>query len=342
MVLQRFLPSRKFHRIAKFVFVLVLLACSVWYYVFAFNKNSGKGSKRPRAPNLVMGNLNVHIWREVCGYELSDLRRSLFFPQFPDESFKRSITELQFEDDRVDYGQRIFGFLQPQHNGSYSFAIASDDTSELWLSLNEDFNAKQLIAEVVEKGASGWTEKNQLNKYPDQISKDVKLYEGRRYYIEVVHKQGAGRGFVQVYWKTDKNRVFKLIKGEYLSQYTTDIDMFAAKEDVLHHVFSGRHSLIFDQKYKTISSEYLKFYSLPFIPKEYYLADCDYNTSWVISGKVYRYGGLQFAHESSVYPGDDTAMGEWEISSPNRLADPSVIQAVANDLTNSLRLKTSK
>ena len=47
----------------------------------------------------------------------------------------------------------------------FRFAIASDDASELWLSTNQDPDKKQLIAR-----AKAWTNKNELNKYPDQIS----------------------------------------------------------------------------------------------------------------------------------------------------------------------------
>ena len=56
-----------------------------------------------------VGALNFHIWREVCGYELMNLRQHLFFPHYPNENFKQPITEFQIEDNSSDYGQVIFG-----------------------------------------------------------------------------------------------------------------------------------------------------------------------------------------------------------------------------------------
>ena len=81
----------------------------------------------------------------------------------------------------------------------YRFAIVSDDASELRLSSSEDPNQKKLIARVFKEGVSAWAKLNQFNKYPDQISKEIKLRKGNKYYIEVLHKQGIGDGFVQVF-----------------------------------------------------------------------------------------------------------------------------------------------
>ena len=57
-------------------------------------------------------------------------------PLYPDQ--EKFINEFQVEDDSVHYGQKIFGYLHPQSNGLYRFAIASDDTSELWISTDEN------------------------------------------------------------------------------------------------------------------------------------------------------------------------------------------------------------
>ena len=79
---------------------------------------------------------------------------------------------------------------------------------------------------------------NESNKYPDQISEQLRLLEGSRYYIEVVRKQGVGSGFVQVYWKSFQDADFKLISSDYLSSYTDNV-LVTARKDVLHSVFSG-------------------------------------------------------------------------------------------------------
>ena len=61
--------------------------------------------------------LNVHVWRMQCGSNVPYLKKSLFFPNYPDQ--EKFINEFQIEDDSVDYGQKIFGYLHPQSNGLY-------------------------------------------------------------------------------------------------------------------------------------------------------------------------------------------------------------------------------
>ena len=84
-----------------------------------------------------------------------------------------------------DYGSRIRGYLCVPVSGAFTFYIASDDNSELWLSSNEDPANKIKIAYLdgaVPPGAYG-------NK-PSQKSAPVNLLGGHRYYIEALQKEG--------------------------------------------------------------------------------------------------------------------------------------------------------
>ena len=54
----------------------------------------------------------------------------------------------------------------------YKFAITSDDTSELWLSSNEDPASSEMIARVYSPHISAWTKEGDYKKYPDQISRE--------------------------------------------------------------------------------------------------------------------------------------------------------------------------
>ena len=159
-----------------------------------------------------------------------------FYPSYPSEKkFIREFSEFQVEDSQTEYGQTIAGFLNPARTGSYRFAIASDDSSELWLSPSESPEEKQLIASVFVEGATGWTTKNEINKYPNQISRDIKLRDGGRYYIEVIHKQGEGDGFVQVFWSNPGVTDFKLISSEYLSSCSDP-----SKQDAMNQLLAKR------------------------------------------------------------------------------------------------------
>lgn len=354
--IRRCIRSRRLQRLGKVFFIVAVLACSIWRYVFKFpiqptsykldagnvilkaNEATANGTRPAKS-----GALSIHMWRDLCGSDIPNLRKFLFFPEYPDEHSKRFIAKFQIVDNGVDYGERIFGFVHAPGSMSYRFAIASDDTSELWLSSSEDPNDKQLIARVFSEEETAWTNRNELYKYPDQISQDVKLRKGSKYYIEVLHKQGMGGGFVQVYWKSFQDEDFKLIRSEYLSPSSEDI-LVAAKKDVLHGVLSGRHGYEFERKSKRINKEHLKFYSLPLIPKDSYLPSCDYKSSLVLNNRVYQYEGVKFVFGSIVYPEDNTTMGDLGITDnwPNRVADRDTIQVLVDKIITSLRLKTSK
>ena len=123
--------------------------------------------QKPTAPpeEERKGRLTVSIWRDLCGGEVKVLRNSPLYPNYPNEKIIYDITEFQIEDNQAGYGQAIAGFLNPVRSGSYRFAIASDDSSELWLSPSENPDEKQLIASVFVEGAAGWTRKNEVSKF---------------------------------------------------------------------------------------------------------------------------------------------------------------------------------
>ena len=349
VAVKRFLRSRKLQRLGKVILPVTFLSFVAWHYVYKFSyqldniqvdvgNNSFRVSESTVNDTLqgktAVSALNIHVWRDLCGSDITNLRQSLFFPRYPDERLKTFITEFEIKDDTFDYGQLISGFVHPPGSLVYRFAIASDDTSELWFSSSDHPNEKQLIARVFTEDATAWTSKNQLHKYPNQISRDVELRNGSKYYFEVLHKQGAGDGFVQVFWQSSQDRDFKLISSEYLSPYSDDVSVTAKNKDVLHSVMSGRYHHEVEQKANRISQEYLQFYSLPLIPKDSYLSSCDYKNS-IVDGKV--------VSESLVYPEDDTTMGDLQYTDtwPNRVADKDLIQTVVDMITTSLRLKTS-
>ena len=359
VAIQKFLRMRKLQRLGKFLLlVTVLLGCRR-YVLNLPQKQMPINDKMERVVNYDLtiaddhtanatsstkAALDVYIWRGVCGTDISNLRKSLFFPRYPDETFRSLITKFHIKHHGIDYGQFIFGFLHPPITMSYRFAVVSDDASELWLSSSEDPNEKQLIARVFKEGVVAWAKLNQFHKYPEQISKEIKLRKGNKYYIEVLHKQGTGDGFVQVFWRSFQDKDFKLVSSDYLSPYSDENVVTTKSKDVLHRVLSDRYQVELEQKSKRISKDYLKFYSLPLIPKDGYLPSCDYQSSLVLSRSVHQHEGSNFVSASLVYPEDNITMGCLENYRhlPNQVAAWEIIQAVVNNITTALRLKTSK
>ncbi|HMP97534.1 MAG TPA: DUF1800 family protein [Kiritimatiellia bacterium] len=93
------------------------------------------------------------------------------------------------------FGQYIRGWLIPPVGGLYTFWIASDDNSELWLSTNASPAGKSRIAYV-----SGWTSHRQWTKYPEQQSAPVLLETNRSYYFEVYQRESHGGDNLSVAW----------------------------------------------------------------------------------------------------------------------------------------------
>ena len=283
------------------------------------------------------GSLNVHMWSEICGMDVNILRNWPLFPYFPDKrSFISEFRKTQVLNMK-DNGERIFGFVHPQVSGLYKFAITSDDTSELWLSRNEDPASSEMIARVYSPHGSAWTEEGDFKKYPDQISREILLHAGKKYYIESLSKQGSGAAHVAVYWSY-RNTTFEIISSKYLSNFSqknTDHESIP-----LHAAKHGKRTIR--------NKSYLYYFSrLPFISRKEYInliPTCSYSPSFLVHKKLKRYQGVTLPSLSQVFPQDDTNMlrsgrnlSEDEWLKPNALIDNNIAKSVVEKFINSLR-----
>ena len=97
----------------------------------------------------------------------------------------------------TNYSARFRGFLLPPLTGSYVFWIASEVASELWLSTNQTAAAKVKIAAVTAPNAVC-----QVAAHPRSAVRCRYVLEaGRRYYLEVLQKPGAGDTQLCVRWR---------------------------------------------------------------------------------------------------------------------------------------------
>jgi len=139
------------------------------------------------------------------------------FPDYPDDREWR----MSFEgptDWRNLYGTCVRGYLYPPGTGNYTFWIASDDQSELWLSKDEDPAHMLPIASV-----PGQTPPRDFDNTgggfggPQQKSAPVLLTAGQRYYIEALHADGTGGDNLAVAWQGPGIPERAIIAGQYLS-----------------------------------------------------------------------------------------------------------------------------
>ena len=177
-----------------------------------------KGKVWSFTTGVALGMITREVWTGVSGnyvYNLTGL------PSYPDSpNLRAELTRFEGPIDWAEnYGTRIHGFLVPAETGSYTFWIASDDYSELWLSSNSNPANQIKIAEVI-----GYTSPRQWDKFSGQQSAPVTLTAGQAYYIKALHKEGLGGDHVAVAWRLDgscKGR--EVISGSYLFPYDTDV-----------------------------------------------------------------------------------------------------------------------
>ena len=159
---------------------------------------------------------------------LSTLTNSPIFPDGP--TFEEQLDDftalpnsplksgLQGKDDSgVDFGSYIRGYLEAPTTGSYLFDIASSDQSALFLSTDETAGKKKLIAYEPQSGDPLFGGANQQTR----LSSPVNLIRGRKYYFEVLHKQGGSAGYIQVGWQRPDG-VQEIIPALHLAQYPVD------------------------------------------------------------------------------------------------------------------------
>jgi hypothetical protein len=164
-----------------------------------------------------MGRITREVWTGITGNYVSNLTSHPLYPDSP--NIRDEITSFEGPVDWAhNYGTRIHGFLTPAETGSYTFWIASDDYSELWLSSNSNPANQVKIAEV-----AGWTNSREWDKFAGQESSPVALTTGQAYYIKVLHKEGTGGDNIAVAWQLDGScKEREVISGSYLCPYDVD------------------------------------------------------------------------------------------------------------------------
>jgi hypothetical protein len=130
------------------------------------------------------------IWTGVPGTQVEDIPLNL-----PPDRTDR-LNQLESPPGYGDlYGVRLRAVITAPASGNYTFWVASDDGSALWLSPDESSANQQRIASV-----PGWTNFREWEKYPEQRSAAVTLVEGQRYYVEALMKEHSGGDHLSVGW----------------------------------------------------------------------------------------------------------------------------------------------
>jgi regulation of enolase protein 1 (concanavalin A-like superfamily) len=158
-----------------------------------------------------VGCLRRQAYFDIPGASIADLISSGKYPTSPD--LDDSITEFEsgWLGPQDNYGQRLTGYLIPPETGQYIFYLASDDASQVFLSTDDQPTGKRLIVEEPQHNPSrNWEGQfaatplldGSGQPYLQRASGPISLRSGAPYYVEVLHKNGAGANFVALAWKT--------------------------------------------------------------------------------------------------------------------------------------------
>ncbi len=129
-------------------------------------------------------------WNGIPGANVSDLTGNANFPNNPSGTSIIPAAGGCFEAPSNfgdNYGQRLYGYFIAPVTGNYTFYIASDESSALYLSTDSNPDHKSVIASV-----NGATAARQWDKYPSQKSAPIALLANQYYYIEALHKEATG------------------------------------------------------------------------------------------------------------------------------------------------------
>jgi hypothetical protein len=165
------------------------------------------------------GMLLNEAWTGIPGRSVASLTAHPRFPAQPDVTSR--IDNADFGREGENYGVRLRGYLTAPADGAYRFSIAGNNACDLYLAASEDKFARRLVARV--EAGTNWRTFQFGGHFRDG---PVNLERGRRYYLEVIFKRGAGddtRGDHSSvgWWRPGEDR-FAVIGPEFFSPYRPD------------------------------------------------------------------------------------------------------------------------
>ena len=170
-----------------------------------------------------------YFYDNITGTAVNDLLNATnaagvkIFPDGPNKDGSPLQTEVEsqyFEgaavvgDGANNYGSMMRGYLEAPVTGNYTFYIASDDASDLYLSTDTSEANKTRVAYV-----SGYTGARAYTANASQKSAVISLVKGQKYYIQAIHKEGTGGDNVSVGWQMPGSTTIDPLPVRYVQPY---------------------------------------------------------------------------------------------------------------------------
>jgi hypothetical protein len=150
------------------------------------------------------------VWLNIGGTAVSDLTSNARYPSSPDTV--ETVANFEAPTDVADnYGQRLMATLNVPAAGDYTFWVASDDASELWLG-SEPYSAVKIAA------VAGWTPSRTWDWEAGQQSAPIHLEAGN-YFLMALMKEGGGGDNLAAAWQGGPIPERELILGGFLEPF---------------------------------------------------------------------------------------------------------------------------
>jgi hypothetical protein len=232
------------------LFILGLTGCQVWQAQDLERLDATAALPNQSEP----GKVQIRFWDNVAGAKVEALTALASYPDSPTETSE--LQQLQSLNNRSDnYGAMIQGFIAPPATGEYRFFVSGDDETQFWLSTDETPANAELAATV-----PGWTYRESYNQYSSQQS-GVKILEaGKKYYFQLVFKEGIGDDHFSVAWE---GPTFPMTVIDSSALYSWSKPIYASDEDA-EKAYSlgyrvgftdGKENLAFDEGYPPLDSD---------------------------------------------------------------------------------------
>jgi|GEM_PF-379869 len=141
------------------------------------------------------GKVEVRYFDGIGGATVADMTATPQYPDNPDEIAE--LNELERPTNRAEnYGSFVRGFISPPATGEYRFFIYGNDEVQFWLSPTEQAADAEMTAST-----PAYTNVGDFSKYASQTSGLKYLTAGKRYYFQILHKEGSGSDHFGVAWE---------------------------------------------------------------------------------------------------------------------------------------------
>lgn len=170
--------------------------------------------------NVLFGPLPGSITRQyftnIASYDMASLSNSAKFPNSPDQvDYATNFSGIV--NWGMNYGTAFKGYLLPDTDGDYTFAIASQGMSDLFLSSDDSPNNLVQIASL-----PTWSAPNTYSATNVQQSSAIHLLAGHRYFILGLYQNGGGNSYVEAAWQLGGGTIADgtaAIPGQYLAPW---------------------------------------------------------------------------------------------------------------------------